>query len=257
MLHFLLIPIVAAASSLLTLFSGFGLGTILLPAFALFFPIDLAVAMTAVVHLLNNLFKLSLLGKHANLRIVALFGLPAIVASLAGALILVWLAGIPPLFTYGPGGRYQITFVKLIVATLMILFALLEVLPKWKDRSFDEKYLPAGGIISGFFGGLSGHQGALRSAFLIRASLSKESFLATNIVVACLVDLVRIGVYAQHFSIEGLRSNHTLIIVTTLAAFLGAFAGTRLIKKITLQWIRTLVSILLCALAVAIASGIA
>ncbi len=44
----------------LTLFSGFGLGTILMPAFALFFPIEVAVAATAVVHLANNLFKVFL-----------------------------------------------------------------------------------------------------------------------------------------------------------------------------------------------------
>ena len=27
---------------------------------------------------------------------------------------------------------------------------------------FDRRYLPLGGLLSGFFGGLSGHQGALR-----------------------------------------------------------------------------------------------
>src|SRR5262249_18547707 len=35
----------------LTLFSGFGLGTLLMPAFALFLPVPVAVAATAVVHL--------------------------------------------------------------------------------------------------------------------------------------------------------------------------------------------------------------
>jgi len=38
----------------------------LLPVFALFFSIDLAIAMTAIVHLLNNFFKLTLLGKYAD-----------------------------------------------------------------------------------------------------------------------------------------------------------------------------------------------
>ena len=33
---------------------------------------------------------------------------------------------------------------------------------------------------SGFFGGLSGMQGALRSAFLARAGLSKEAFVASG-----------------------------------------------------------------------------
>ena len=43
----LIIPVVALVASLLTLISGFGLGTLLLPVFALFFPLELAVALTA------------------------------------------------------------------------------------------------------------------------------------------------------------------------------------------------------------------
>ena len=50
----------------LTFFSGFGLGTLLLPLFALFFPVPVAVAVTAVVHLLNNLSKVVLVGRHAS-----------------------------------------------------------------------------------------------------------------------------------------------------------------------------------------------
>ena len=42
----------------LTLFSGFGLGTLLMPVFALFFPLEVAVGATAIVHLANSLFKL-------------------------------------------------------------------------------------------------------------------------------------------------------------------------------------------------------
>ena len=62
----LIISLTALLGSALTLFSGFGLGTLLLPAFALFFPLELSVALTAVVHFLNNLFKLVLLGSHAD-----------------------------------------------------------------------------------------------------------------------------------------------------------------------------------------------
>lgn len=61
MLEILLIAVVAAGASLLTFFSGFGLGTMLLPVFLLFFPVDLAIAMTAVVHFLNNIFKTGLI----------------------------------------------------------------------------------------------------------------------------------------------------------------------------------------------------
>ena len=64
------VPFVALAASLLTFLSGFGLGTLLLPVFAVFFPLEVSVAMTAVVHLLNNLFKLGLLWKQVDKGIV-------------------------------------------------------------------------------------------------------------------------------------------------------------------------------------------
>ena len=79
-MDYLLICGAALAASALTLFSGFGLGTLLMPVFALFFPLSSAVAMTAVVHLLNNLFKFALLGRHADWKIVVRFGVPAIAA---------------------------------------------------------------------------------------------------------------------------------------------------------------------------------
>ena len=78
-----LIILCAAAflTSLLTFFSGFGLGTILLPVFAIFFPVEVAIAITGGVHFLNNLFKLSLVGLNAEKEVVLRFGIPAFISS--------------------------------------------------------------------------------------------------------------------------------------------------------------------------------
>ncbi len=203
-MEYVLVPLVALLASGLTLFSGFGLGTLLLPAFAIFFPIDAAVAMTAVVHLLNNLFKLVLLGRHADRGVILRFGLPAILAALAGAGLLARLGELPPLATHDLG---EVTWVKLVIGTLMVVFALVELRSGKGGRGFDRRYLPVGGLVSGFFGGLSGHQGAMRSAFLIRAGLSKEAFIATGVVIACLIDVSRLSVYAAHFMAR-LREHH-------------------------------------------------
>jgi uncharacterized protein len=66
---YLVVIVAAFVASGLTFFSGFGLGTLLLPAFAFFFPAEQAVALTAVVHLLNGLFKLGLVARHADLSV--------------------------------------------------------------------------------------------------------------------------------------------------------------------------------------------
>ena len=81
-MEYAVIALVACGVSALTFFAGFGLGTLLLPAFAFFFPLPVAIALTAVVHFLNGLCKLVLVGRRASLWVVLRFGLPAMVAAL-------------------------------------------------------------------------------------------------------------------------------------------------------------------------------
>lgn len=101
----ILIVSTALFASALTFFSGFGLGTILLPVFALFFPLDLGVALTAIVHFLNNIFKLFLTGKHLDKSVLLKFGLSSIVAAFLGALVLNYLTERPPVFSYELFGK--------------------------------------------------------------------------------------------------------------------------------------------------------
>jgi uncharacterized membrane protein YfcA len=145
---YLIICTVALLASALTFFSGFGLGTLLLPAFALFFPLEQAVALTAVVHFLNGLFKLALTGRHADGGVVLRFGLPAIALSFLGAWGLVWLSGVEPVFSYQAFGRaVAVTPVKLVVGILLLLFASLELLPRFRGLSFGPQYMPLGGSV--------------------------------------------------------------------------------------------------------------
>src|SRR5688572_8743742 len=253
--------VAALVTSLLTFFSGFGLGTILTPVFAVFFPVEIAIALTGVVHFLNNIFKLALVGFHADKTVSLRFGIPAFLFALLGALVLVRISDFAPLHSYSVAGReFFITPVKLIIAVLLICFVLMESVPYLKNLQFENlqfgKSLILGGALSGFFGGLSGNQGALRSAFLIKAGLSKESFIATGIVIACLVDFSRLGVYFSRFSESGLENNLTLVIAATLSAFIGAFAGSKLLKKITLEIVQLIVSVMLILLSIAIGSGL-
>ena len=241
----------------LTLFSGFGLGTLLMPVLALFFPVDLAIALTAVVHLGNNLFKLALLGRYADKGMAVRFGVPALLASFLGARTLLWLIHLSPFYSYHLGGReFHLLPVKLIVALLIIIFALMEFVPALSRLSFAGKYLFLGGILSGFFGGLSGLQGALRSAFLIRSGLSTEGFIATGVVVACLVDVPRILVYASHFSAIAYGGSRLLLLAAVASAWAGAFLGSRLIKRVTMGLVQNLVALMLLMVAAALGSGL-
>jgi uncharacterized membrane protein YfcA len=113
-----------------------------------------------------------------------------------------------------------------------------------------------GGVLSGFFGGLTGIQGAIRSAFLVKSGLSKEAYIATGVVIACLVDFTRLSVYASRFTAANLHENLTLLISATLAAIAGALIGSKLLKKVTLRFIQLLVAIMLMVISVALGLGI-
>lgn len=251
------ISIVALFSSLLTFFSGFGLGTILMPTFAIFFPVEVAVALTGVVHLLNNLFKMALVGKQATWRVVLKFGGPAIVGALIGSWLLMYVSGNTEWLVYTIGDHEcVITPVKVVIASLMFAFAVLEILPFYKKLEFSENKLYLGGSLSGFFGGLSGHQGALRSAFLIKCGLTKESFIATGVIIASVVDLARLPVYFSNYQEVGFVEQAPILIAAVLAAFAGAFFGKQLLKKVTIDFVHHTVTVLIMLLAIVMGGGI-
>lgn len=252
-----IISVAAFATSILTFFSGFGLGTILMPVFAIFFPVDIAIALTGVVHFSNNLFKIVLVGRHTDKTVLMRFGLPAILASFLGAWLLIRITVLPTFFSYELWGKeFEITPVKLIIALLLLVFSILEIAPAVQKIRFGRNKLILGGILSGFFGGLTGIQGAIRSAFLIKSGLGKEAYIATGVMIACLVDFTRLTVYASHFTAANLHENVALLVSATLAAITGAFLGSRLLKKVTLRFIQILVAILLILVSLAMGLGL-
>lgn len=253
----ILIPIVAFFASLLTFFAGFGLGTMLVPVFLLFFPIETAISLTAIVHLLNNIFKLGLVGKHINKEVLLIFGIPAVIGAFGGASLMSHLLEIEPLLTYQLfDSTFQVTPINLTVGLLMIFFAILEVFSLLKKWEFGKKMLIPGGFLSGFFGGLSGHQGALRSAFLIKFGLSKEAFIATGVAIACFIDVVRLGVYSEKFAFSNWMESWEILLIAVLAAFSGAFLGRKLLTKTKITTLYFFVAIALTVFGILLASGI-
>jgi len=207
-LEIIVIAMAALIASCLTLFSGFGLGTLLMPVVAIFFPVDIAIGITALVHFANNIFKLGLIGLRANKEII------------------------------------------------IISFVAFDFSPAFSAITLDKKFLPLGGCISGFFGGMSGNQGAFRSMFLLKAGLDKEQFIATGVVLAVMVDLSRILIYGFDAVASQKNVDWLLVSMATFFAFIGAFVGSRLIRKITIRSIRIIVSVLLVLVATRLIMGI-
>lgn len=265
-MDFIIIPLVSAAVAAITLVSGFGLGTVLMPAFALFFPIEIAIAAAGVVHFMNNLFKLALVGRWASRDVVLRFGVPAVLAAFVGAALMTVMAGSEPLYTHQVGHIVaEITWLKLVIAAMLAAFAALELWPRYQRLALPRRVLPVGGVLSGFFGGISGMQGALRAPFLLRAGLTREQFVGTTNVISTMVDAARLLTYAAGFTWLAQSKDYGvlagprmlgLVAAACAAGFLGSFLGARVLKKVTLRGVRILVAALLFAAACALGVGI-
>lgn len=260
-MEYVVVCSVALVVSATTLFSGFGLGTVLMPAFAIFFPVQVAIAATAVVHLANNIFTTFLVGKKADWEAVVKFALPGALAAVAGAATLTLFAGMHPIASYAIGDKtHEISTLKLSIGLAILVFSLLEFLPSFQELSFDRRYLPIGGIVSGFFGGLSGHQGAFRSAFLVKTGMGPEAFVGTGTVASVIIDVTRLFVYGISFHLTQVKGISTamgsLLMAAILSAFLGAFIGSRMLKKVTLKTVRLIVGIMLAVVSLGMMTGL-
>jgi len=257
MLSYFAVLAAALSGAFLSFFCGFGLGTLLLPAFMLFFPAQIAVAATAVVHMANNIFKLFLVGKHAHWPTIRSFGVASVVGAVLGAWSLQWLAGMNDSIDFSfLDQSFQTDSIRILLAIIIFTFALIEISPALEKIEMPARWLPVGGLVSGFFGGISGHQGALRSAFLMRSGLSKDAFMGTRVVCACLVDVSRLSIYAASISAGWSELRLDLLALATLAAFGGAWQGNKLVKKTELPVLNRIISIALIAFAVAFALGV-
>lgn len=139
---------------------------------------------------------------------------------------------------------------------MLIIFSILEISPTFQKVQLGKNKLVLGGVLSGFFGGLSGIQGAIRSAFLIKSGLSKEAYIATGVVIVALVDFTRLSVYASRFTEANLLENLTLLISATLAAISWAFLGKKLLKKVTPRSIQLIVAVMLIIISIALSNGL-
>jgi uncharacterized membrane protein YfcA len=241
--NLVLIAVASFVISAIVLYSGFGLSTLLMPVFAIFFPLPVAIAAAAVVHLVSNLFKFALFYKRIDWPTVFKFGIPAMFAAVIGSLLLTNISADEILMARIIGG-------------LIIFFALFELLPVLKKIIIPLKWLSFGGLISGFFGGLSGHQGAARSAFLLKTQTSKNTYIATGVTIAIMVDINRLIIYGTSTISFTDKNISTALVVAIGASLLGILVSNKFNKKINFNATQNLVGALLLLIGVLVFTGL-
>lgn len=251
-----ILGIVSFFASLLTFFSGFGLGTLLLPVFAMFYDLNSAVLLTACVHLLNNLFKFVLVYRHIAWRKALSFCLFALPASVFGA----WLLGILNNIEFSTTVHtiatleLRLSALKISLGFLMLLFGIWEFLNSVQKFDLSDKWFGFFAFLSGLLGGFSGHQGALRTIVLSKAKLEKQTFVATGICIACFVDLARIPIYISEDSLHNITLQ--AILPAILPAFAGAWLGNRFLRKMEVRLLKWIIGTYLILMGIFIGLGI-
>lgn len=197
--------------------AGFGAATVLTPVASFFLDIKTAVAVVACFHLFGNASRLVFFGRWINWRIVRSFGVAAVVLSFAGAQAAAWLSA---------------DAIRLLLGGFLVLYAMGEALQVTALRvPATSRTLLVGGIVSGLIAGIIGTGGAVRSVCLLAFALPKESYIGTSAVIALVVDATRLPVYlTQRFIPPSLGP---VLMALVVVAFLGAWVGQRLVRRVS------------------------
>jgi len=217
-----------------------------------YYPPELAIALTGFVHFVNSALK-SALNRSVNWKIVLVFGLPSLLAAVIGSVFLTMLSN-KTLILFDLTETLltrPVSLLKFIIGFFMMSFSILELTLKGKSSALP---LWLGGALSGFMGGLSGHQGALRSVFLMNRVGEVSAFVSTAAFIGMMTDVSRNSIYLV--SLNWGTVDIPQLVLTVIAAAAGVLIGTRLLKKITFGFIQTVVSIGLFILGSATVTGL-
>lgn len=233
-----IIVLVALIAGAVASVTGFGIGSLLTPLLALQFGTGAAVAIVSVPHFAASTVRFATLWRRVDRSTVIAFGSFSVLGSLAGALLGVY--GREP----GDPGM------AIALGVLLMLGGLSALTPRSGLR-FGRKSAAFAGAASGFFGGLVGSQGPIRSAALLAFNISKESFVATAMAIAIAVDVARIPVYVSVHH-EAMAGAWKTILLATAGTLVGTVWGARIFRALPPEPFRRAIACLVFLLGVAV-----
>jgi hypothetical protein len=235
-LYLLALAAVGFAAGAVASVSGFGVGSLLTPLFALEVGTKLAVAAVSIPHAIATALRLWTLRASVDRRLLVSFGLMSAAGGLLGAL----------LNAHASSPALAVVFGVLLVSTgVSGLFGLAE---RVRFRGW---VAWVAGAVSGVFGGMVGNQGGLRAAAMFGFDVPRHAFVATATAVGLIVDGARVPVYLATQG-DALRDIGPLLAVATLGTVAGTLAGRRLLDRVPEALYRRVVSLLLVALGISV-----
>lgn len=219
--------------------AGFGIGSLLTPAIAIATGTKLAVAVVSVPHAIGTSIRFWRFHRDVDWRIVRSFGVTSAAGGLTGALLNTWATS---------------RALELVFGSLLILAGVSQITGIAKRWRLTGTLAWIGGALSGFFGGLVGNQGGIRTAAMLGFEVDKRQFVATTTAVALLIDLARVPVYLA-METAALARMWPIITFATIGVIAGTFFGETLLARVPDQKFRVVVGVLLLALGVSFILG--
>jgi uncharacterized membrane protein YfcA len=237
----LVVGAVAVLAGAIASVAGFGIGSVLTPIVSTGYGMKLAVVLVAIPHLAATILRAWRLRHEVDRGVLFRFGIASAAGGLTGAL----------LHNQVRSGGLAIVFGFLLV------FAGVVGLTRLSERMrFGHKTAWVAGVLSGGLGGMVGNQGGIRSAALMGFDIRKEAFVATGTAIGLVVDAVRLPIYLAGESSEVILRAWPLVAVMTAGTLLGTIAGERVLRRIPERVFRTIVSLLILALGLAVLGGV-
>jgi uncharacterized membrane protein YfcA len=213
-LFYLAVFLAAVFSGATASLVGFGIGSVLTPLLAVHVGTNAAVAAVSLPHALATAVRGWRLRGSIDWPILTRFGLLSAAGALGGALLYTSL---------GP------TALTRVLGGLLVLTAFTQLTgwsSHWQPRG---PLVAVFGLMSGFFGGVAGNQGGLRSAAMLAFDLAPLRFVATATATGVLVDMARTPIYLWYAG-----STIASLWVPISVAAAGVLAGTLLGERILL-----------------------
>ncbi|KXS41399.1 sulfite exporter TauE/SafE family protein [Methanolobus zinderi] len=222
----ILFIIAAFFSEVLGTMAGFGSSTVFLPIALFFFDFRTALILVAIFHMSGNIGRVTFFRHGFNRELIIRFGIPSVILTIIGAFLVSYVSQ---------------SVLKMILGVFLLVYVVISISrPDLSVKPTTENTL-LGGSISGFFAGLIGTGGALRSSFLTSYNLEKSVYISTAAAISLAVDISRIPVYFASGYLP--QEYYYYIPVLFLVAIAGSFVGKRAVSRIPQKKFRTFVLI--------------
>ena len=215
--------------------SGFGIGSLLTPLIALQAGTKTAVAAVSVPHLIGTGLRFWALRGSLDRRVFWRFGLTSAAGGLAGALL---------------NARASSPALTIVFGSLLVFAGAAQITGSAQRWRFHGSVAWIAGALSGFFGGLVGNQGGIRSAAMLGFDLPKERFVATATAIALIVDAARMPVYVavERAQVAAIWS---LVAIASVGVVVGTLAGQRVLAIVPEQRFKQIVGAIILLLGIA------